>query len=99
MKYRIFQIKADELSSKDKLDSLYDAMLGKVVRGLIGGHYDLVATIEANDLEDVFRIGNGYGDESAITRLGKMTSVSVGNIVMDENNEAWACASIGWDKL
>ena len=100
MKYRVYQIKANELSSREKLDALYDAMMGKVIRGLIGGFYELAATIEANDLEEVFNIGNGYGDESAINRHGKMTSVSVGNLVMkEETGEVWACASVGWEKL
>lgn len=103
MKYEIFQIKADAFASQKKLDALYAAMNGKVILGLVGGYYEHVANIFANDLEEVFDIGNGYGkaqyEEDEIERIGKMTSVSVGNIVKDENGDFWACKNVGWEKL
>ena len=45
-------------------------------------YYSLVATIDADCLESVFRIGN-IGPESAIERHRSMTSISVGDIVFD----------------
>ena len=45
--------------------------------------FQKVAVIEASDLEDVFKIGN-LGPEESIQRLGRMHSVSVGDVVGDE---------------
>ena len=44
-------------------------------------YYELVALVEARDLEDVFKIGN-IGPDEAITRVAdRMHSISVGDIV------------------
>jgi hypothetical protein len=46
--------------------------------------YKPVAKIEAEDLEQVFEIGN-MGPEDRIERLDRMHSVSVGDLVFDPN--------------
>jgi hypothetical protein len=43
--------------------------------------FNLVAECEASNLEDVFHMGNGYGDQSKFTKLGNMHSLSVGDLV------------------
>jgi len=43
--------------------------------------FELVATCEANDLTDVFHMGNGYGDQSKFIRIANMHSLSVGDLV------------------
>ena len=43
--------------------------------------FNLVAECEAHNLEDVFHMGNGYGDQSKFTKLGNMHSLSVGDLV------------------
>ena len=43
--------------------------------------FNLVAECEADNLEDVFHMGNGYGDQSKFTKLGNMHSLSVGDLV------------------
>lgn len=43
--------------------------------------FKLVATCEANDLEDVFHMGNGYGDQTMFNRVSDMHSLSVGDLV------------------
>ena len=62
------------------------------------GFYVKVAEIEANDLEHVFHIGN-MGPEESITRLGRMHSVSVGDIVIDGNDIQWGVAGAGFTEL
>lgn len=54
-----------------------------------------VALIEAEDLEDVFRIGN-IGPEDNIQRLAPMHSVSVGDIVVDEDGNMHVVARYGF---
>jgi hypothetical protein len=46
--------------------------------------YETVAAVDANDLEEVFAIGNGMGDNTKLTKLAKMKSVSVGDIIVEE---------------
>jgi len=60
--------------------------------------YTKVAEIEANDLEHVFHIGN-MGPEELITRLDRMHSLSVGDIVVDGNGIQWGVASIGFTEV
>ncbi len=43
--------------------------------------YNLVAKCEASNLEDVFHMGNGYGDQSMFTKIAEMRSLSVGDLV------------------
>ena len=43
--------------------------------------FNKVATCEASNLEDVFHMGNGYGDQSKFERIAKMRSLSVGDLV------------------
>ena len=60
--------------------------------------YSKVAVIKADNLEQVFRIGN-MGPESAITRLAGMKSVSVGDVVVDTYGDAYVCGSWGWQEV
>jgi len=61
--------------------------------------YRFVAEIEANNLDEVFAIGNGMGDQSAITRLQRMKSISVGDIIIDEDGKEVFVATFGFEKL
>ena len=63
--------------------------------------YKKVAVCEASNLEDVFHMGNGYGDQSKFERIGEMRSLSVGDLVecVDTGDmlmcdpEGWMCVS------
>ena len=61
-------------------------------------HYEHVADLDAEDLNEAFQIGN-IGPEEAYTRYKPMHSVSVGDILVDENNDVHIVASFGFDKL
>lgn len=64
------------------------------------GYYELVATIDADDLERVFHIGN-MGPESAITRRAnrRMASISVGDILVPEDGAPVRVAGFGFEEL
>ena len=49
-------------------------------------HYDKVCEIDAEDLNEVFEIGN-IGPEDKITRLGRMHSISVGDAIRVEEGD------------
>ena len=62
-------------------------------------HFAVVAEITAADLEAVFEIGNGYGDTTALRRLDRMHSVSVGDIVVDANGVRHMVDGMGFTAL
>ena len=61
-------------------------------------HYEHVADLDASDLNEAFQIGN-IGPEEAYTRFKPMHSVSVGDILVTEDNQVHIVASFGFDKL
>lgn len=56
---------------------------GKVPPSLFLAHYSKVCEIVAEDLNEVFEIGN-IGPEDKITRLDRMHSISVGDVIRVE---------------
>ena len=48
---------------------------------IMASKFNLVAICEASNLEDVFHMGNGYGDQSKFTKVANMHSLSVGDLV------------------
>jgi len=61
-------------------------------------HYGLVCEIEAEDLNGVFHIGN-MGPEEKITRIAPMHSISVGDIIEDENGVFHMVDSVGFSQV
>ena len=57
--------------------------------------YKPVAEISADNLNQVFDIGN-IGPEEAITRLAPMHSVSVGDVIVDEQGHAVVVDNFGF---
>lgn len=61
-------------------------------------HYTKVAEVECGDLDDVFHIGNGYGDQSKIRRVAdRMHSVSVGDIIKTQDGYLWMVDPEGFE--
>ena len=66
------------------------------------GHYDRVALIEAANLNDVFRVGNigpEEGSEESLRRLGPMHSISVGDIIVDEDGIHHTVEMLGFSTI
>lgn len=96
MKFTVYQIQISDtvynevnrLGHEAALEQFpqYRAYMNTMFKGSEGysseysQYYEPVCTIEAEDLEGVFEIGN-IGPESSITRLKPMHSVSVGDII------------------
>lgn len=62
------------------------------------GYYTHVANIDAEDLNDVFRIGN-LCIEAQIQRLERMHSPSVGDIIVDDLGHYYVISSFGFTLL
>ena len=63
-----------------------------------GQYYKPVCTIEAANLNRVFDIGN-IGPEESITRLAPMHSISVGDIIEDEQGVRVMVDSFGFGEI
>jgi hypothetical protein len=73
---------------------------GLVKEAIAADYYTHVGNITANDLEDVFNVGN-IGPEESIERLVpvRMSSLSVGDVVEDENGVRHVVASFGFEEI
>lgn len=61
--------------------------------------YDIACYIKADDLDEVFEIGN-IGPEEHIERVGPMHSISVGDIIVDTHyGVAWYVNSFDFGQL
>jgi hypothetical protein len=115
MKYKIFQIQLTDAEvaminanghdsvpkQKLRLDISMpagDPIAAMVKEALVADYYTHVGNITANDLEDVFNVGN-IGPEENIERLDRMSSLSVGDVVEDENGVRHVVASFGFEEI
>ena len=62
------------------------------------GYYTHVSNIMANDLDQVFEIGN-IGPEENIERFHPMYSVSVADVIVDESGKKFVVASLGFEEV
>lgn len=112
MKFAIYQIqitKADRdminetgdfnsvpaFAAKTKMQFADDLIGGLASDAMDNGFYTHVANIEATDFNDVFEVGN-IGPESSIERLGRMSSLSVGDVIVGEDGQVVVVADCGF---
>ena len=113
MNYKLYQIhltdaEVDQVNAeghnsvpkqKLKLDMNFNDNPEAIAKeGMDKGYYTHVSNIEADSLEGVFEVGN-IGPESAITRLAKMYSVSVADVVETPEGVRHVVASMGFKQL
>jgi len=85
---------------KAKIDMEFD-FAGRKIGGLAydafveKGYYTHVANIEASSPKEVFQVGN-IGPEEQIERLERMHSISVGDVIVDEEGQCIVVAPIGF---
>lgn len=82
-----------------KMDMTMDFSGGKI-GGLASdawdnGFYTHVSNIEASDINQVFEIGN-IGPEDKIERLSRMSSLSVSDVIVDEEGQIAVVAPVGF---
>jgi hypothetical protein len=88
-------VPAFEARNKMNLDFAGHKIGGLADEALTAGFYTHVANIEADSANDVFEIGN-MGPESAITRFSQMHSLSVGDLIVDEEGQVIVVAPVGF---
>jgi hypothetical protein len=98
----------NRLGSHDAAAKIYPQYRAEMETRLFGSerftpdmlkHYDKVAEVECEDLEDVFVIGNGMGDKDAIKCLAPMHSLSVGDIVRVNTGRYMMVDPIGFKEV
>jgi len=94
MIYEVLQNTKGNPNDKANLDA---RILGKLGNTHYVENYEVVADIEADNLEEVFKISN-TGDESKITRYAKMHSVSVGDVIRDDKY-SYVVKMFGFERL
>jgi len=87
-----------DVKSAMSIDFSGEKTVGLAERALHEGLYTAVSYIEANDLDQVFEIGN-IGPETNIIRLNRMSSVSVGDLIEDEDGNRHVVASFGFKEV
>ena len=111
MKYAIWQIKLskeqrDLINNKGrdavpahlaKIDMQFagDSIGQLAHEAVTNGFYTHVANIEAHNPDHVFNIGN-IGYEEEIERLAPMHSISVGDVIVDEDGQCIVVADFGF---
>jgi len=109
--YEIFQANIsrqayDYVNSEgwDKAIAKYPALKSKFIEQSsevtkeLMNEYDIVATVKASDLEDVFTAGNI--EQERLVRLNQMHSVSVGDIIHDVESNGWyLVAPFGFEEI
>tara|TARA_B110000908_G_scaffold164460_1_gene212529 strand:+ start:80 stop:448 length:369 start_codon:yes stop_codon:yes gene_type:complete len=80
---------------KMSMDFSGDRIGGLASDAFDAGLYTHVANITAENNRGCFEVGN-IGPESSIERLSRMTSLSVGNVIVDEDGTAVVVASEGF---
>jgi len=97
-------INAGETNAKyiAKTDMNFDFKGDKITdianKALMDGLYTHVSDIRAHNPEHCFQIGN-MGPESKITRLSRMSSLSVGDIIVNAEGTVSVVANFGFDVI
>ena len=111
MKYTVHQIhltneQVDEVNSSVEWPSYYARKTQttvspdeeKIAAAWNAGDYAPACRIEADSLEGVYEVGN-IGPAEQIEPLGKWHSVSVGDVVENENGDRYYVASFGFEEF
>ena len=82
-----------------KIEMSHGKPVGELVKEAFEkGYYEHVSNITADSLEGVFHVGN-MGPEENIERFKPMHSVSVGDVVLDQDGMFHMVASFGFDAV
>lgn len=113
MKFKVLQIQLSD-ADVDAVNEGVEVRKYVLKRGMFGktvvanatkamdlGYYDHVLTIDGDKLEDVYYIGNFMDDRNLdkVQVHGTFSSVSVGDVVIDENGLAFVVDTFGFQLL
>lgn len=88
-------VPAFSAKNKISMDFSGDRIGGLASDAFDAGYYSHVANITAKDYNEVFETGN-IGPESNIERLARMSSLSVGDVIVAEDGTVSVVAPMGF---
>lgn len=89
MTYVIYQMNRNKRKSMDQ-DTLFKLRFnGDLDFKTFEENYVIVAKIEANDLDEVFEIGNIGPEEKIIRSENPMHSISVGDVIFNDKDKTY----------
>ena len=63
-------------------------------------YYTHVANVDTNNMEDAFELMNLWdGSDNIVEKLGRCSSMSVGDILEMEDGTRYRCASFGFEEI
>ena len=82
-----------------RIKAYFDRMFDHTFKAENFQYYDHVANIKTQDFETAFELTNLWNDPSRVEKLGRCSSMSVGDILEDDDGKLYRCASFGFDAL
>ena len=91
-------INRGEVSKKSQ--AYFSRMFDGKFKPEIFEHYTHVANVYTDDMEDAFRLMNLWeGSDNIVEKLGRCSSMSVGDILEMEDGTKFRCASFGFEQF
>ena len=86
--------------SSPKLRAYFDRSFDSMFKAENFEHYTHVANVQTDDMEYAFELMNLWeGSDNIVEKLGRCSSMSVGDILVTEDGAMYRCASFGFDKI
>ena len=89
---------ANEGGSTPKLEAYFDRYK-PTFKAENFQHYTHVANIFTDDMEEAFALMNLWSDPTKFEKLGRCSSMSVGDILEMEDGTKFRCASFGFEQF
>ena len=82
----------------EKGKAYFSRMFDGTFKPEIFEHYTHVANVATDNMEQAFELMNLWNDETKVERLGRCSSMSVGDI-LEVDGQRFRCASFGFTAL
>jgi hypothetical protein len=83
-----------------KIKAYFDRSFDTTFKAENFQYYTHVANVNTNDMEYAFELMNLWeGSDNIVEKLGRCSSMSVGDILEMEDGTKFRCASFGFDKI
>ena len=81
-----------------KIKAFFDRSFESTFKAENFKYYTHVANVDVHDMEEAFHIMNLWDDEYKVEKLGRCSSMSVGDI-LEHDGKLYRCASFGFTPL
>ena len=82
----------------DKVKAYYDRMFDHTFKAKQREFYTHVANVHTDNMDEAFQLMNLWEDDTKVEKLGRCTSMSVGDI-LEVDGKFYRCAAFGFDLI